>query len=198
MGASRSDTRAGHKHEIRRFFHPQIKKLWEVTPRLNDIDDPVQHNTINAGVLGEALPAASGRIASLARRFSRGSYGFVPLVTKDLFIACGIDILFLRPDPPGEIVRSGDIDNRLKTLLDALRVPTEVNELGQYQHQNPDQAEIPFFCLLEDDSLISRLSVETDMLLQSVSTPPNANDARVIVSVTLRPSILTWGNMGFA
>ncbi len=125
LGSSRSDTRSGHKHEVRKFFHPQIKKLWEVTPHLNEISDPVQHYVIDAGGAGTGLHDA-GRIASLARRFSRGDYGFVPLVTKDLFVACGIDILFLRPDPPGEIIRSGDIDNRLKTLFDALKLPADL------------------------------------------------------------------------
>jgi hypothetical protein len=38
--------------------------------------------------------------------------------------SCSIDILFLHRDAPGRIVRSGgDIDNRIKVLFDALRVP---------------------------------------------------------------------------
>jgi hypothetical protein len=34
-----------------------------------------------------------------------------------------LNILFLRADIPGKVVQSGDIDNRLKTLFDALRMP---------------------------------------------------------------------------
>jgi 1,2-phenylacetyl-CoA epoxidase catalytic subunit len=31
LGASRQDTRARHKHEIRRKFHPQLRQLWQAT-----------------------------------------------------------------------------------------------------------------------------------------------------------------------
>lgn len=54
--------------------------------------------------------------------------------------------------------RLGDIDNRLKTLFDALRLPNQTNELVGYDNPAPD--ENPFFCLLEDDSLITHVSVE--------------------------------------
>jgi len=43
--------------------------------------------------------------------------------------------LFLRPGEPGRLVsRGGDIDNRIKTLLDGLRMPTDAIELPKESH----------------------------------------------------------------
>lgn len=124
---------------------------------------------------------------ALPERFQCGGYRFVPLVTEDLALICAIEILFLRPDPPGSLIQSGDIDNRLKTLFDALRMPgPDAAELGG---NNPREDESPFYCLLQDDRLISRVSVETDVLLQPTS-PENAdnpNDARLLITVKLKP-----------
>lgn len=57
----------------------------------------------------------AGRVQRLAASFVRGEYNFVPLVTEDLFSLCELDVLFVRQDPPGKIIDSGDIDGRLKT-----------------------------------------------------------------------------------
>jgi hypothetical protein len=103
---------------------------------------------------------------ALAQRYSLYGYNFVPLVTRDLCLICGIDVLFLRPDPPGAVLRSGDIDNRIKTLLDSLRLP-DANE--DYINNTPLVGETSFYCLLEDDKLITSLSVETDQLLERTS-----------------------------
>jgi len=91
-------------------------------------------------------------------------------------------------------LRSGDIDNRLKTLFDALRIP----EAGENYHLNTKEAgETPFFCLLEDDKLITKVSVETDQLLQFVTPDRSVNEVRLVITVTLRPYELNLGNMQF-
>jgi hypothetical protein len=80
-----------------------------------------------------------------------GNYQFVPLVREQLSLLCSLDILFLRPDVPGKAIQSsGDIDNRLKTLFDALRMPQNDTELGPYA--SPGEGEEPFYCLLEEIS----------------------------------------------
>jgi hypothetical protein len=133
-------------------------------------------------------------IDELSKAHAHYGWNFVPLVTNELELICGIDILFLRPDRPGQVVWAGDIDNRLKTLLDSLRVP-EANE--RYDQRAPGSDETPFFVLLEDDKLITKVSVETDQLLQFVSSPPSMSDARLIITVRLRPYELHLGNMQF-
>ena len=50
-----------------------------------------------------------------------GKYVFVPLVTREMDVVAELSIIMLRPEIPGQLVtQGGDIDNRLKTLFDAL------------------------------------------------------------------------------
>jgi hypothetical protein len=180
---------ARHKHEIRKVFHSQLRRLWEISPSLKEMRDWVLDS---AGI--DHLPDRS-RIEGLAERFSRNNHNFVPLVTSDLAMSfCGIDILYLRPGAPGAILRSSDIDNRLKTLFDALKMPEGKNDFGGYDW--PKEDEKPFYCLLQDDSLVTKVSVETDFLLEPVGKNFDANDARVVISVTTQPAN-TWLDVRF-
>ncbi len=121
----------------------------------------------------------------------------MPLVTRELELFCNIEVLFLRRGDPGGIISAtGDIDNRLKTLFDALTVPRDALQLGPYK--NPAPSRSPFFCLLEDDSLITKASVETDTLLGAVSDPPNPNYVRVVITVRIKPARINADNIGFA
>lgn len=73
--------------------------------------------------------------------------------------ACALDVLFLRRDGPGSLIKSGgDIDNRLKVLFDALKLPRP-GEFDSTVPPAPD--EDPFFCLVEDDTLITEIKVTT-------------------------------------
>jgi len=117
------------------------------------------------------------------------------LVRQALSLNCAIDVLFLRPTRPGGILRSGDIDNRIKTLFDALRLPKNQDELGGFVV--PEHDEDPFFCLLEDDALVTHLSVETDALLQPVGSTPDVNDARLVITVNLKPYVVDPSNINF-
>jgi hypothetical protein len=177
-----SNGHAQHKHEIRKAFHPQMRRLWDIVPGLKEMRNPV------LDLVEVNRPPDRSRVEHLAEEFSRNNYRFVPLVTRDLGISfCGIDILFLRPDSPGNVVKKSDIDNRLKTLFDALRMPEGKAELGGCDVPTSD--EIPFFCLLEDDALITKVSVETDFLLQPIGAEFKKNDARLIITVSLQPAI---------
>jgi hypothetical protein len=190
LGASRNDTRAKHKHEIRKAFHPQLKRLWsfgwlsqwEHWPENTIKSPPNQRQKIHMS-------------AALAENFSRNGYRFVPLCTEALTLLCRVDVLFLRPDAPGSLIKSGDLDNRLKTLFDALRMPGSADELGGYSQ--PEADEDPFYCLLEDDKLISHVSVETDILLQPTLGSIDSNDARLVLTITVRPANITMGNIAF-
>jgi hypothetical protein len=93
----------------------------------------------------------------------RGPFNFVPLATSDLRLVAELEVLLLRPEPPGRLVtQGGDIDNRLKTLFDALCLP-QVN--GLPRDDQPAADEHPFFCVLEDDNLVSSVHVRTEHLL---------------------------------
>jgi hypothetical protein len=187
LGASRNSTRASHKHDIRRVFHRQLKRYWDFHPYLSSA--LVSHRR-----RGRVQPEQR-LVDHLAAKFQTGSYRFVPLVTSSLTLICEVDILFLRPSMPGEVIGSGDIDNRLKTIFDALRVPQSVEELGG--QETPQSDENPFFCLLEDDKLVGKVSVETDTLLEPTSTEAGGNDARLVIAVKLRPFDVGWDNISF-
>ena len=82
--------------------------------------------------------------------FPVGKFTFLPLVTQRLNLIAALQIHFLRRQEPRAIVSTGgDIDNRIKTLLDALRVPSNVSEL--LPNDSPNTDEYPFYCLLEDE-----------------------------------------------
>jgi hypothetical protein len=89
------------------------------------------------------------------------------------------------------VTQGGDIDNRLKTLLDALKIPDSSDALSRGVTLSGD--ETPFFCLLEDDNLITGINVKTDRLLD-----PNAGRSEVVllIHVRTRPTIGTFINLG--
>ncbi len=96
----------------------------------------------------------------------------------------------LRPEPSGTIItQAGDIDNRLKTLFDALRIPQNEGELPK--ESAPDISEDPFFCLLEDDMLITSVSVKTDRLLTPVK---NQAEVQLVIQVKTQLTRMLVGN----
>jgi hypothetical protein len=182
---SQKDPKADNKHTLRLAFHRQLKRLWEITPFLQS----EIRTRRSAGDRGEAHD-----IKTLAAKHNLYGFNFVPLVTHDIELFCGLEILFLRPDKPGGVVWAGDIDNRIKTLIDALRIPV-AGEL--YTKRTPGADETPFFCLLEEDKLITKLSVETDQLLQFVTAEQNLNEVRLVITVRIWPYAMHVGNMEF-
>lgn len=137
LGASNNSNQTAHKHSIRRVWHRQLKRLWDMTSRLQDARAVFPES-------GMANSAYKTRIDWLADKFQRGAYNFVPLVTADLGLFCDVSILFLRPDPPGKLIKSGDLDNRLKTIFDSLRKADNDHELPRDKGPMPD--ETPFYC----------------------------------------------------
>ncbi len=166
---------ASEKHRLRRHFHDQLKELWNQPP----LDD--EHDLLE-------LSPEPGKTSIIK---TVGSFHFAPLVTSPLKLVAEIDITMLRPQPPGEIVsRGGDIDNRLKTLLDSLTAPAELTALPS--GATPQSGEEPFFCLLEDDKLITKVSVSTDRLLDSPSDTP---EVVLLIRARTRGTYATWDNL---
>jgi hypothetical protein len=112
------------------------------------------------------------------------------LVSSRLHSIAELDVVMLRPGAPGEIIRGGgDIDNRLKTLLDALKVP-EGNALPA--NCIPQGDEEPFYCLLEDDNLVTVVRLEADRLLDA----QNDREVLLLVRVVTKYTLATWANIG--
>ena len=107
--ASNNDPHTKHKHEIRRVFHPQLRNLWKTNRNLGrfSVDDFPQHLDPQMVEIG-----ANSRVSYLATQFACHGYNWVPVVTNNAHVWCGIEVLLLTPDAGG-VLRSGDLDNRL-------------------------------------------------------------------------------------
>ena len=67
-----------------------------------------------------------------------------------------------------------------------------------YEKLTPADDEKPFHCLLEDDRLMSKVSVETDRLLEDLSNAsPDENDARLFIRVRIQPYEFTLESLMF-
>jgi hypothetical protein len=121
----------------------------------------------------------------------------VALVREKLNLVCDLDILFLRRENPGQlIVGGGDLDNRIKVLFDALRIPQDENEIRGLSPQDDDE-HLTFICLTEDDKLITGFRLTTDRLLEPASSEAAQNDVRLIINVEVKATNLTPENMAY-
>ncbi len=198
------DKLAEHKHKIRQNFHRQLKELWKTDWFLSNTRVNPRDYGISRAAGGESRTSHLGDrhcvplIDTVKNCHREHGYEFVPLVRKDWRLLCNLDILFLRRDPPGSALHAGDIDNRIKTLIDCLRKPENGAELAG--NELPQDGESPFFCLLEDDKLVTGFSVETDRLLMPTNTKPHASqrDVSLVISVEIKPYDVTQFNLSFA
>ena len=178
-GQLKSNGGPTEKQAIRRQFHPQLKPLWNQTPLVGS-EVYLDGNSDRAHLVYPLL-----------------DFRFACLVSERHSTFAELDILFLRPEPAGAIIKSGggDIDNRLKTLFDGLRRPMLENEIAK--GDAPKQDERPFHCLLSDDALITKVGITTDQLLDT-STKTGENDEVVLViNVHIKSRNTTWDSMGF-
>lgn len=166
---NQSSTRPKEKHVVRRALHPQLVQLWKTHPGLRGFTESP----------GGGAPVM---IHAMAKRYERCGFRFLPLIHEGFgSLACALDILFLRRDQPGDLVKDGgDIDNRIKVLFDGLKVPKHCEELAGAL---PDVGEDPLFCLLEDDKLITEVKITTDRLLTPLRDAEGINDVHLIIHV---------------
>jgi hypothetical protein len=175
-GPLKANAGVDDKHRLREAFHEQFKVLWNQVP-LSDATDLI------------ADPPMKNRISVIT---GFNSYKFAPLVCEKLHLICELDITLLRPEAPGSVItQGGDIDNRLKTLFDSLRMPKNQNEIPS--KILAEKLDTPFYCLLEDDNLITKVNVSTDRLLRKDA---GQNDVVMVIHVTTKAIRAIWGNMG--
>lgn len=179
---TRDNSRVKDKHLVRKEIHKQLAELWSVQRPLTEI--------------AYSWPDKEHRpfLKTLSAKYARHGFNFLPLVNKSFNLVCSLDILFLRRESPGELVRhGGDLDNRLKTLFDALRIPETGAEICEFQ---PTNEENPFYCLLEDDALITDFQVTTGRLLTPLKSGQHPNEVFLIIKVATRVTA-TEGFYGF-
>lgn len=145
-----------HKHDLRKHFHKQLRNLVDQT------------------YVGLQLQAAVDQLL-----VQRAGFRFIPLISDQIYMAGEIELFLLTPGPVGSIVtQGGDIDNRLKTLFDSLKVPEDSAIPGG---ATPDADEDPFYCAFADDNLITGLSVRTAQLLENTS---NTSEVDLYITIT--------------
>jgi len=180
LPSGNSNTRPAEKHRVRRYLHPQLRRQWDLHSGLRQL--AVLADKFPKPGATEAERVAVG-IAAIGKQWTKVGYDFVPMVTTKDAIRCSLDILLLRPDEERFVFTQGDIDGQIKTLFDALNLPRSLEQVGGMA---PQDDETPFFCLLEDDRLISEVRVNSDqLLLLPGERQVKANDAFAVIHVKL-------------
>jgi hypothetical protein len=188
---------------IRKHVHPQIVDLWANHPALAYVNENRHfpksggatftqmhhdHPGAIAPVLRADSPAFGGHeILDLCEEIGKFGCQFRPLVRNTYALHCGLKILFLRKEDPGRVYQGGDIDGRMKTLLDALAMP-------QHKEQVFSQGDL-IYCLMEDDSMISGLGVESERLLGA--TTESRDYVKLTIEVDVRVKRATIYNHSF-
>jgi hypothetical protein len=171
---------AAAKQAIRRRLHEQFDVLWGLEHELSCSGEMWMPEATLKGNAMVVNPSDTDQRFAFVRL---GGFRWVPLVQRRNHTRCSLRIRFLRHGHPGDLIKSGgDLDGRLKTFFDALRMPHTEAELGGATPTSPDQR---FYCLLEDDSLITDFSIEADRLLRRQTGPHDELDAVVYTDVRL-------------
>ena len=170
--------RAQHIADIRMQFHPQLKKLLEHQPWNN--------------LTQYMMPGATKSPVSTKHI---GGIDWNPIITPNLKLIGELDIQLLHPEIVG--VARSDIDNRIKTLMDGLRCPQNEHEIGL----NTPRDIGPIYTLLDDDHLITKISVNTSHLLTtqmfSDSILKTPDSVFMLITVNVRVAEGTLENLPF-
>lgn len=178
------------KHHIRSAIHPQLETLCAQQPQFKE----AQSDQLPEGILKGRQVEISRPLKALSFVVRLGGFHFVPLIHRPHQLACSIDVIFFRREKPGAIVQGGDLDNRLKTLFDALRMPHDESELSGVSPRFTGER---VYCLLEDDSLITRGPVASHQLLEPLAHIGAPADVDLLMHVVVQSTYPMWGNIGF-
>ncbi len=178
-GPLKSNADARVKHELRKYFHPQLRRAIEQSPEFirrkrnwPDGDIFVAFADDNTQTVGthDFLALAAPHLIPPSTEWRYDS-------------SVELDIVMLRAGPMGSLVTGGgDIDNRLKTLFDALQIPDENQAVNLTTNDIPES---PMLCLMSDDKLITSVNVSTAQLLD---VEDQSKEVVLIINVTIHNS----------
>ena len=123
---------SGHKHNVRLEFHPQLKNLLQ-SSYFSNWERYISSGTVPTSIVG--------------------NISFVPVISQKLHAHASLEITIVRAGASSVIT---DIDNRLKTLFDALTVPQEL------PRNIRNGAAERVYCLFENDNLITGFNVKAE------------------------------------
>jgi hypothetical protein len=193
------------KWNIRKKLHPQLEDLWDSHPALQAVEADRLFPKTGGAVLAQVHHEHPGPLhivtwsneprtperLDLCEPIEKHGAWFRPLVRESFALHCGLKILFLRKEHPGKIYQGGDIDGRIKTLLDALSMPQHAEQV----HEKTSTTLHPIYCLLEDDSFVSGLNIESERLLTDQNHA--ADYVQLIIEVDVRVQQATVYNVSF-
>ncbi|RWA71387.1 hypothetical protein [Mesorhizobium sp.] len=156
---------------MRKSFHSQLQKLWGKEPFaiLKKWED--------------------SNFAAGAPNFLRqiGDQIFVPFYSEVVGVGVKLEIKLLTGLPLQQaVISSGDLDNRVKRIIDALRAPTQKGELTK--NLEPGSR---WYCVMDDDSSVKEVTASLAPYLDS-SDP---SESFVFVRVRTSPSAVTLANL---
>jgi hypothetical protein len=151
---------------MRDAFHAQLEHLWET------------HHLLQ----GRGSPQARAAATRLNTPILLHGRQFVALVRNDMPLKCELEVRMLVNHSPGSLItKAGDLDNRIKGVIDALRMPGSPDELRKRNSQPNIYA-----CLMQDDAVITGLKVSVERYLGCPSQ--SAQWARLTIAVTISPT----------
>jgi hypothetical protein len=216
LPASANKPKNSDKWDIRQKIHPQLVDLWASHPALQHIErderyfpkggtqltqrhhldpgpihpalGPISYPTVATqhDILREMHESGNRQIVDLCEPIERHGAWFKPLVRGSFALHCGLRISFLRKEPPGRVYQGGDLDGRIKTLLDALEMPQHVEQVLDKSSTRL----APIYCLMEEDVLVSGLTVESERLLTDQNYPADYVRLNIEVDVRVRQAMI--------
>ena len=186
-------SRCVYASKIRNTFHDQLVDLWDSHVIFRTLRHtartPICSEAIETDILipfsgwpefrGDPPPLQPGQTDLCAPIAVSGLGEFVPLIRNSLCLGCSVDILFLRHEEPLKLLKAGgDLDNRIKTLFDGLRMPNK----GEGHGETPTAD--PLYVVMEDDALITDISVRSGRLLGNRTKKPHA--VRLTIDITVK------------
>lgn len=176
-GKLKSQDNATGKHLIRKALHEQMKSLCN--------SEQFSH-TFEGDINGTRTPGEKPMYVEHCGK----RYWF--LISEHLATVVDLNITILLPHEIGRIVQNGgDIDNRIKTLFDALRVPSVPSEIPSAD--SFDYGSDGMYCLLQDDKLINRISIRS----YRDHAPLEADSVRCLIEVETKILHALMGNLQF-
>ena len=205
LPASANKPKNNDKWEIRKRLAPQLRELWGSHPALRAVEDNKHFPKIGGTTLtqvhhlhpGPVIPSGmrmpnppNQEIIDLCAPIEKHGAWFRPLVRESYALHCGLKVLFLRKEAPGKVYQGGDIDGRMKTLIDTLAMPQHVEQIIEKNTKLE-----PIYCVMEEDSLVSGLHIESERLLSDDNH--QRNYVRLLIEVDVRVRQCTIYNQSF-
>lgn len=165
----------------------KLKNIWAIRDRL----EPQLERVYETSPVFRGAGASATRAAAMYVRqpIVRNGFKFGALIRPSMGLGCELDIKMLVNHEPGSVItQAGDLDNRLKTLIDALRVPKDNEFRGRTMTQGDDEF---FPCLLEDDAAITKVCIASERWLAAGNRAENEVHLTVGAKITvLVPSFI--------